>query len=795
MRALFSLFLDLPRTVILLLLLPTLFFASFLPRLRKDNDVMNMLPQGHPIVRLTNQIEEEFGVRDSVLVGVVTEGPQGIFNSRTLELIQRLTEGLESLPEIRSGSVKGLFTIDTIIGTEDGFEVKPLLEEVPRTPEAFRRLRARIEANRMLRGEIVSPDGTAALILGDPEPGIDQEKLYYRLRELVSSQAPTPSDRVFIAGVPVFTGVIGTYVSQDMERMIPFVGLVIVSMLAFLLRSIRGVLLPLLVIGFGVVWAMGSMAMCGIPIYPITTIIPVLIMALGCADGIHILNRYYEARRESADRPGREIILETMDEMWQPVVMTSLTTTVGFLSLLGSEIDPLRFLGVFSAVGIMAAMVFSLAFIPASLALFESRDRRSSPSSLPTRTPLPLSSPGPFQFAGKTIYIHRYPVVFINLILLVGALAVLPALRIDSDPLRYFNPGSEIPAANDMINEKFNGIGLINVVVDGGKPDAFKSPALLERLDRLERAVKRAPDVGGTVSLADYLKLMNRAMHGDDASWEILPQTRAEISQYLLLYSFSGDPEDLERVVDDAYRTADLIVRLKTLSSNRIGRVAAAIEDRISEIFGDGGILVQVGGKAMVTYVTQQVLVKGQINSILLSLLGVLFITALMFRSLLAGVLCVLPIAIATLWNFGFMSLARLPLEPASAVTSCIGIGVGIDYAIHFIAKYRYLTAHATPRSFLERDPKVVYREVTVITVSTAGKAILFNALVVVCGFLVLLVSNFPPTRTMGILVSLNMFTCCLGALTLLPAAVNIFRPRFCCRIPWELRDAGREGT
>jgi predicted RND superfamily exporter protein len=130
------------------------------------------------------------------------------------------------------------------------------------------------------------------------------------------------------------------------------------------------------------------------------------------------------------------------------------------------------------------------------------------------------------------------------------------------------------------------------------------------------------------------------------------------------------------------------------------------------------------------------------------------------------------------------MAITGLPLEPSSAITSCIGIGVGIDYAIHFISKYRYLARHAERQDFSDDRASTVYEQLTVRAMDTAGKAIAFNALVVIFGFLVLLMSNFPPTRNMGIMVSLNMFTSFVGSLTLLPAALNGLRPQ-ACKVSW----------
>jgi len=787
MHAFFARVLAYPRTVLVLLLLPTIFFASALPQLKKETDAVKMLPADHPAVISSEQIEEEFGIKESMLVGIVEKNEDGIYHPNTLDFLYRVTEKLKNTESIDPGSVKGIFTVDDIVGTSEGFEVVPLLDQIPRSQEKVHQLRRRVAHNRMLQGELVSKDGTGTLVYADPVSEADEAALYYEILDFVNTENADSRRDVLIAGPPVVSGIMGVYVDQDLWRMFPVTGLVVVVMLALLLRSIRGVLIPLFVVIFSVIWTMGAMAVLGIPIHSITTAIPIIVMALGCADGIHILSRFYEAVSEDPKADKHHIILVTMDEMWRPVVMTSLTTTVGFLSLLVSEIEPLRSFGIFSAVGVQVAMLFSITFVPAILGLLKlpkSTPAAASGGSLLSRGGSPAGSRILKGF-GQAVYAHRRFILVANLFLAALSLVSLRFLEVESDPMQYFDPDSEIPRANRIINDEFNGTGLLCVVLDAAEPDAFKSPQLLRKLEELQRALEDdLDDIGATISLADYLKLMNRAMHSDDPSWEVLPETREEIAQYLLLYSMSGDTEDLDRVVDYSFQKANLIVRLKTFSYTRVGRALEVVQARVEELFAREGIEFRSGGRAKLLHLLIDIIVRGEIYSILLSILGVFLITTLMFRSGISGVLNILPISAACLWNFGIMSLFRLPLDAGSAITSCIGIGVGIDYTIHFISKYRYRATHAAPADFPNKQSAEVYKGLTIQTMETAGKAITFNALVVIFGFLVLLLSNFPPTRIMGIMVSLNMFTCFFGALTLLPAALNKIRPRN-CSVPW----------
>jgi len=247
MNAFFSRILAYPRTVLVLLLMPTIFFASALPKLQKETDALKMLPADHPAVISSDQIEEEFGIKESMLVGVVEKNKTGIYAPETLDFLYRLTEKLKNTEGIETESVKGIFTVDDIVGTAEGFEVVPLLGQSPRSEEKIRQLRQRVADNGMLQGELVSKDGTGTLIYADPIPDADEAALYYEILDFVKSENKDLQRDVLIAGPPVVSGIMGVYVDQDLRRMFPVTGLVVVVMLALLLRSIRGILIPLFV--------------------------------------------------------------------------------------------------------------------------------------------------------------------------------------------------------------------------------------------------------------------------------------------------------------------------------------------------------------------------------------------------------------------------------------------------------------------------------------------------------------------------------------------------------------------
>jgi predicted RND superfamily exporter protein len=264
------------------------------------------------------------------------------------------------------------------------------------------------------------------------------------------------------------------------------------------------------------------------------------------------------------------------------------------------------------------------------------------------------------------------------------------------------------------------------------------------------------------------MKRMNRVMNENRKEYSRIPETREMIAQYLLLYSMSGDPDDFDEVVDYDYRQANMRIRINSDHSPILRKAIDRVRSSASEIFKGLPATVRLAGPAMTSYTFMDLIIRGQVRSIIVAVGLVFLITAIMFRSLAAGFFCSIPVAIATMLNFSLMGAANIPLGVTTALLSGMGIGIGVDYAIHFISRYKYLS-----------NSTAEHRQRIQTTLGTAGRAILFNAMVVVAGFTVLLISNFPPSRSLSILVSINMISSFLGAVTVLPACMFVFKPKF----------------
>ena len=594
---------------------------------------------------------------------------------------------------------------------------------------------------------------------------------------------------------------------RDMEMFMPLIIVIVLGTLFFTYRSVRGVVLPLAVVIVSVIWTLGIMAAVGVPMYSVSTMMPVVLMAVGVADGIHILSRYYDEVLEHPGVSSPDAVLVAMREMWQPVVFTSLTTAAGFLSFLTASILPIRYFGVFTALGVVAALVFSLTFFPALLSLLPAKVSRGLREQMGRSGDLAATGVVARLLSRLGVSVARKPLVVWGSTACVMLVCLLGAQRVfvDTSFIKMADPTSPVRVADSVLGQTFQGNLPLYIAIEGHQPDLLKDPVLLSKLDRLQALVEQDPVVGGSLSLAEYVKRMNRVMNEDRPEMEVIPDAQDLIAQYLLLYSFSGDPDDFDEIVDYDYQHANLTIFLRSDSTQDIERVVGLVQDFAVREFGhagdsgtadtasrdplairfgrwlagieptviswetDSGFRLGIAGNGYLTSRFSELVVSGQLASLSVSLVAVFCLTALMFRSWVAGLINVIPISMVMVFSFGLLGLLNIPLEVGKSLTASMVIGIGIDYTIHFLNKYRIKV-----RAGLT-DPE----DITAATMATSGKAIFFNALVVTAGFLVFLTSNFRPNFYLGAMLALNMSACLLVSMTVLPAMLNTWKPRF----------------
>ncbi len=755
-----------PWFVIVSFALATVLFAVRLPKLVVDFDIDAILPHDHPEIIYKSWALEYFGIEEPAMILILNDGPYGIFTPETLALVAHISEKMSVVDGVVGDDVISLSEVDNITADGDSLVVDPFFEEPPTTQAEADRIREAVFENPMMVGTVVSSDGHATIVGADSITEFDKGVIRHALADIVR-EAPHGSSQLFLAGRPIVESEVIEINRRETARVLPIVVITAATALALSLHSVRGVLLPMLVVLSSIIWSVGLMAWTGRVYSALNSALPMTLIPIGIADGIHVIHHYMHTLGEDPDKPQREAVFETMQGMFPAVVMTSLTTAAGLASLATSSIASNRDFGIFCAFGTLAAMVFSLTVLPALLVVLP-RPRRG----LGRFVQAAATEPGPLRRAVEAVggLLTRRPrtVVITTVVLVMIAIGGLPWLRIDGSLLQNYPPDNSVRVADAVMVKHFGGSFPLEIVVDAGEHDAWKSPANLRALDAFQAEVESIEGVGETRSIADYLRRMNAVMNPDDPGADSIPGTHELVAQYLLLYSISGEPDDFDDVVDYDYAIANVRTQTASDHSPDLTEVLTAIDLASREHLEPLGLSAHASGAGRENHTFMEVIVKNQIVGLSTALLLVCFMASLMFRSILGGLLTSLPVALATITTFGGLGWIGETVGVTTALMSAIAIGVGVDYAVHFVARYRHFCRQGVDRETAMRT-----------TLNSSGIAILYNAVVVVAGFLAMATSEFLPPRAMGLLVSWNMVVCFFATITTLAALLWWLDPAF----------------
>lgn len=746
--------------VAVIMVVSAMFFMQMRQKSRMETDLDEYMPKDHPAFAYSDKAEEWFGINDGIIVAI--ENQKGIFNTETLDTLKQLTIRLQKMDEIDKADVTSLYTADNIVGNEDGMDVKAFYKSIPKTDEEVNEIKHNVEKNEMIFGRLVSYDETVTILIAEINDGVFSQDFYEEILSLVAS-FETDDIKIHVAGRPIVEGTMAILGPADMKKMVPIVLLIITLVLFITLRSIKSTLLTMGVVLFSVVWVFGLMAVVGIPIYAVSTMIPVMLIAIGVADAVHLYSHLQLYLRKNPDASKKIAVEDMLKYMWKPVLMTSITTAVGFISLLTSEVFPIKYFGVFTAFGVMMSMVFSLVLIPAGIMIFGLPKVRKS-----TKTSVNKESLLAYNFT-SFILKRKSASIFITAAIIILAFVGMQKIWINSSFLDKFEKDSDIALTDKFVNDHFAGTTSLSLILDSdGNNDIFKSPEVLKLTDKMQsRLVNELEVVGNSFSLTDYLKRMNKVMNANNEAFNAIPESQEMIAQYLLLYEMSGDPENLNKVVDYNYSKLNVTFQLKSDNSKAINSAIEIIES-YEDDFNEYGIEINYAGSGYKGLIFSDLILEGQIRSIVLSLLIVIILLSVMFKNFKIGLIGSVPIIITTLISFGIMGFLNIPLSTTTALLSSIAIGIGIDYAVHFIEQYRH--------NALESDDQVLVAQKTM---AHSGRAISYNTIVVIAGFMVLVFSVFPPNRELGALVSLNMFTSSVGTVTVMLVLLRISKIYF----------------
>jgi predicted RND superfamily exporter protein len=739
--------------------------AAFVPAIffmRADSSISSFLPRGHASYAQNKEIQRIYNINDALFVDVYDRKTGDIFTPQGLQAVRAVSRFLEDLQGVRPGSVRSIDTFDDIRGTANGFDVDPFLAPMPETLEQAQAVKARVQAFPLYDGLLISQDGKRAGIVGDFEENADVLHVFAELEKLRESMDREGDIGIRLSGPPIVTGTLNVYLNQDALKLDPMAAM-LTSLLLFLsLRSLAGVLLPLLVMVPAITFAAASMPLLGYDFTPYSNAIPVVVLSTSIGDSVHFLSNYYDLRLQRPGMTAKDAAIQTLQEIWQPIVATSVTTTAGFLMLLnGSPMLPVHHFGTTVAIGVMAAMALSLTILPAAVAIFAPK-----PTAAFARLYAARNGGEPSRWDRLSAWLTGRAVnsraVALGFLLAVAGLgyAGMSLLFPDYDPVKFFPKDSHVYQDFYAIRDQYLGLNFIEADIDTGQEDGIYSPDFLGRLEKLQERIEAWAPVGGTISIADYLKKMNQAFNADKPEFYKISDNADANAQFFLLYNLSGDPRRFDEVADSARKRANLRIFLKAGNYHESGDFVRWLEEEAAKAFPDAK--VTLGGETYVVYNWMAGVERSVLNSVMLSGLCMFAIGLIFLRSVVGACLLLLPDFIGLVLTYAFIGATGVAVGLGTSVFASIALGVGIDFAIHYLWRYRD-----------ERRAGLDHDAATLRVMQDVGKTIVFNGAIVIGGFLILLLSTTSPAQQTGEYVAISVGASLLTTFLVLSVATR----------------------
>jgi predicted RND superfamily exporter protein len=743
LRAFLSFPLRAPRLTLLVLAAITLVLGVFAARIRIDAAIENLLPADSADRRYYEAVKAIFGSEEASVIGVFGD----VFSPETLATIDRLSQQIAAMRGVRE--VISLTTVKGVASDEMGLRVGRLLTEVPQTAADAAAFKAKVLADPLYVGNLVDAAGTATSILVLYEPLTDKEFIARDLEGQVHDAvaAAGPPDRFAITGVQTLKVNGAKLMEQDLLRFVPLSLALVIIVLTLEFRTVRGVLLPLACVVAGTVWTTGVMVLCGSDINMGTLILPPLLMAIGIAYAIHVLSRYYVEL--VGGRPREVVVAATMAHVLLPVLVAWLCTVVSCATLIFNPIHAIRDFGVYSVVGITAIFAASLFFIPAALLLLP----HPQPSSVRVVDERDRIA-GIVDVVGRWAVSHRRIVLVGSILLCAFSLWGASRIRVETDYLKFFSVESIFRRDNTRIAEALGGTQPIYVSIEGDGPGSLSRLDVLAAMRDLQTFVREQPGVDGSLSLADYVALLQGALNPERG--RALPDNQTDVDQLLLFVN----PTDVAPVVSRDYGRANILVRTRLSGSSEVGALVDRIDEYAQSRFRRG-IEVRPTGSMVLLNRSADQLSRGQVSGLWQVLAMLLVIMSLIFLSLRAGLLSLVPNVIPIIVLFGIMGWTGIPLNISTSMIAVIAIGIAVDDTIHYFTEFN-VQLRATGNQ----------EHAILNVVRTVGKPIVYSALALTAGFAITCLSNFQPIRHFGILSSATVVIGLVAELLITPALV-----------------------
>ena len=740
-----------PKKAIALPVLFTLFMGLGINYLVIDDDMMAMLPETLDSRMSWDAVQDEFGSTEVIFIAFGNKG-RTVYSSESFALLWDLTKALENVNQVEKVSC---ITTISKIDSEDGFmEISDLQPARDLSLSQIDKIKEYLLSNPTIKKRAVSESDEYLNIMVQPYEDIPHD-IMRDVVVAIGDSILSADYEIHYGGTAYITGSVPTMIRNDITILLR-VGLFIMAIVLMVnLRNPFAVIMVFSVIIQSLVVMAGFMGwmvfITGSERFYFTIVnssMPIILLTIANSDGVHFVAKFFKEMRNKKDV--KKSVEATMDTLLVPIFLTSLTTMAAFLSLSFAPIKQLMGYGICISVGIAHAFFLSSTFLPAAISL-KKWDMNSKAVTRPSIFENLIT------YFGKTVSTNPKSILGSGVLIATAGIIGLLYLKVDVNIASFFRQGTEFRNSIDFIDQEMTGTMDIRVRLEG----SMKNPRTLNEIVNLQDILENNKKVTTSFSIADVVKQMHRVVMDDDPDFETIPEDQGKVNNLFSMYSMSGDPEDFSAMVDYEYSVGLVTALSRVMSTEEIISIVDEIEEYVGGLKSVGS--ASVTGMAVVIRDLVYLVVQSSVISIVMSVILIGLITSLFFKRIAWGMMAIIPLSVAVVINFGFMGLAGIHLSHVTALLASVIIGVGVDFAIHYISQFRRLSK-ISENNTLTND---VIEDVGYPIILDSASNMSFGAL---------LFSAFIPVQYMGGLMVFAMISTSIGTLTFLAAMAELLK-------------------
>ena len=733
--------------VSLFLAVVTVFSIIGMQRLKIDTGIDSLIPADDPSRLVYQKIMGEFGTDNKTIIYIKDKD---LWTPEKLSQIEQLHSEIEKIDGV--SRVDSIFSLHTIHGIDGKIISRPVLRTAPRTEDDALSAKESALANPMYLGNFFSDDGNVTAIIVSVEDKEDQNNfsriIYQALENRIEAHRAS-FERLVQVGPPRINAELKQSLYEDFILLGPLSAVILVLSILIFMRNWLSALVPLVTSLLTIIWTFGMLGWTGIPLNILSAMIPSLIIVIGSTEDTHMMAAFLRGLDEYSGENARKKALKYMARhIGLPLILTVLTTALGFASNLFSNIGLIQHFSIAATFGMLANGFITVLVLPLMVSLFGPNKNNSLVKNRETNS-----------FPDRLMRLFRYshdhfPV---STLIVTGVLCIFfiyqaSKLYVTNDPLSYFPSDRPLIQDTKRIHDDLAGVKIFFISLESRQAKAFLDPKNIQKLSDIQRFLDSQGVYDRTISLADHLKFINREFHGGTIE-HALPQTRELIAQYLMFLHRS----DLDSYVSHDFSRANIIVRHNINDSHTLNKYIAELQDVIKQIAGPDMKFYIVGENLMVNRAAESLMVA-QVKALILLLILIFLIMSAMFTSFKGGGIALVPAIIPIALMFGTMGLLDIPLNPGTAMVAVIAIGIAIDGTIHLLARYNELCRRTSD-----------YVGAVNIAVQEESTPLIVSSIALAFGFGILIFSNFTIVAQFGALAAATMLFSIFANLLITP--------------------------